>query len=266
MGRSLVLAVTLLACLAPVGTFAQEQRKTVTVEVYLPEGARLFIEDREMKSRGVMRRFVSPPLAPGKYVYTIKAIIPDPTGPRTVTHRVDVRPGDFESIDLRGPGERPIADVEYEPTPQKVVDVLLRMARVTDKDVLWDLGCGDGRIPVMAARQYGCKAVGFDIDPERVKDSRANARREGVERLVTIEQRDIFTLDLSEGPTVVTLYLLPRLNARLLPQLRKLPADARVISVAHRMADIKPDEHIVVDSELGAFDLYLWKAETLRAK
>ena len=85
-----------------------------------------------------------------------------------------------------------------------------------------------------------------------------------MERLVTIEQRDIFTLDLSHGPSVVTLYLLPNLNAKLLPQLRKLPPGARVISVAHRMADITPDEQIVVDTELGEFDVYLWKAETLR--
>ncbi len=114
------------------------------------------------------------------------------------------------------------------------------------------------------AKKYGCKARGFDIDPERVKDSLANVRKNGVERLVTIEQRDIFELDLSKGPTIVTLYLLPRLNAKLLPQLRKLPAGARVISIAHRMADIKPDEHIVVDTELGEFDVYLWKVETLR--
>jgi hypothetical protein len=89
-------------------------------------------------------------------------------------------------------------------------------------------------------------------------------RKHGVERLVTIEQRDIFKLDLSKGPTIVTLYLLPRLNAKLLPQLRKLPPGARVISIAHRMAGIKPDEHIVVDTELGEFNVYLWQAETLR--
>jgi uncharacterized protein (TIGR03000 family) len=264
MWRNWILAAGLLACLIPAGTFAQQYRKTVTVEVYLPEGARLFIEGQETRSKGPMRRFVSPPLPPGKYTYTIKAIIPGPNGPRTVTRRIDVRPGDFESIDLREPGKRPITDVEYEPTPQKVVDALLRLAKVTSKDVVWDLGCGDGRIPVTAAKEYACKACGFDIDPERVKDSLANVRKHGVERLVTIEQRDIFTLDLSKGPTIVTLYLLPRLNAKLLPQLRKLPPGARVISVAHRMADVKPDEQIVVDTELGEFDVYLWKAETLR--
>jgi uncharacterized protein (TIGR03000 family) len=262
--RNLLLGAGLFACLIPAGTIAQDKRMTVTVEVYVPEAARLFIEGQDTKSTGSMRRFVSPPLSPGKYIYTIKAIIPGPDGPRTVTSQIDVRPGDFESIDLREPGERPIADVEYEPTPQNVVDAVLRLAKVTGKDVVWDLGCGDGRIPVTAARQYACKATGFDIDPERIKDSLANVRKQGVEKLVTIEKRDIFTLDLSKGPTIVTLYLLPSLNAKLLPQLRKLPPGARVISIAHRMADIKPDEQIVVDTELGEFDVYLWKAETLR--
>ena len=125
MRRNGILAAGLLACLIPAGTVAQQDRKTVTVEVYLPEDARLFVEGHETKSTGPMRRFVSPPLPPGKYTYTIKAIIPGPNGPRTVTERIDVRPGDFESIDLREPGERPITDVEYEPTPQEVVDALL---------------------------------------------------------------------------------------------------------------------------------------------
>ncbi|HVA50481.1 MAG TPA: TIGR03000 domain-containing protein [Pirellulales bacterium] len=264
MWRNLILAVSTVTCVIPAGMSAQDYRQTVTVEVYLPPCARLLIEGQETKSKGPMRRFVSPPLPPGKYVYTIKAIVPDPNGPRTVTRRIDVRPGDFESIDLRAPGERPITDVEYEPTPQKVVDALLRLAKITRKDVVWDLGCGDGRIVATAAKDYGCRACGFDIDPQRVKESLANVRTHGVQRLVTIDERDIFTLDLSTGPTVVTLSLLPRLNAKLLPQLRKLPPGARVVSVGHRMADIKPDEQIAVDTQRGEFNVYLWKAETLR--
>ena len=264
MWRNLILVVALFACLIPAGTFAQDDRKTITVEVYWPEGARLFVEGQEMRASGPTRRFVSPPLPPGHYTYTVKAIIPGPNGSRTVARRIDVQPGDFESVDLREPGKRPIADVEYEPTPQEVVDALLRLAKVTSKDVVWDLGCGDGRIPVTAAKRYACKARGFEIEPERVKDSLANVRKQGVERLVTIEKRDIFTLDLSKEPTIVTLYLLPSLNMRLLPQLRKLPPGARVISVAHRMDDIKPDEQIVVDTELGSLNVSLWKAETLR--
>jgi uncharacterized protein (TIGR03000 family) len=247
-------------------TFAQEPGKTITIEIYQSPGTRLFIEDQEATFAGSMHRFVSPPLPPDKYIYTIRAILPGSGERETVTQRIDVRPGDFESIDLRPPGQRPIPDVEYEPTPQKVVDALLRLAKVKSNDVLWDLGCGDGRIPVTAAKEYGCKAWGFDIDPERVADSRASARKNHVENLVTIERRDIFTLDLSQGPTIVTLYLLPRLNVRLLPQLRKLPPGTRVVSVAHRLGDIEPDERIVVETELGDFDVYLWKAETLRGK
>ena len=115
MWRNLILAAALFVRLIPAGTFAQDYRKTVTLEIYLPDGAPLFIEGQDTKSTGPMRRFVSPPLLPGKYTYTIKAIIPGPNGPKTVTHRLDIRPGDFESIDLREPGKRPMTDVEYEP-------------------------------------------------------------------------------------------------------------------------------------------------------
>jgi uncharacterized protein (TIGR03000 family) len=169
MWRNRILAAGLFVCLVPTGTLAQQGRQRVTVEVYVPESARLFFEGQQTRSTGPKRRFVSPPLPPGKYTYTLKAVIPSRNGPRTVTRRIDVRPGDFESIDLREPGQRPIADVEYEPTPQKVVEALLRLAKVTSKDEVWDLGCGDGRIPVTAAKDYGCKAYGFDIDPQRAR-------------------------------------------------------------------------------------------------
>src|SRR5205823_15007216 len=148
MGSGIILATGLFAYLVPAGTLAQDQGKTVIVEVYLPADARLLIDGQETKSTGPMRRFESPPLPPGKYTYTLKAIIPTRDGPKVVTRRIDVRPGDFESVDLRPPGQRPLPDVEYEPTPQKVVDALLRLAKVTQDDVVWDLGCGDGRIVV----------------------------------------------------------------------------------------------------------------------
>src|SRR5438445_5763984 len=109
-------------------------------------------------------------------------------------------------------------DVIYVPTPQAVVDKMLQMAEVKKGDVVYDLGCGDGRIVVTAAKKYGCKAVGFDIDPDRVKEARENVRKAGVGDLVTIKQEDIFKQDLSKA-SVVTLYLLPELNVRLIPQL-----------------------------------------------
>src|SRR5262245_35998076 len=98
---------------------------------------------------------------------------------------------------------------------------MLEVAGVGEKDVVYDLGCGDGRILVEAARKYGARGVGIDIDPARVMEARENVKKNGVERLVRIEQGDLFKVDLSPA-TVVTLYLLPELNARLVPQLEKL--------------------------------------------
>src|SRR5262245_44607590 len=113
-------------------------------------------------------------------------------------------------------------DVRYVPTPQEVADKMLDVAKVTKKDILYALGCGDGRIVCTAASRYGCKAVGFDIDPARIRDSQKNKAREKpeVRKLITFKQADVFKLDLSEA-SVVTLYLLPALNVKLIPQLKK---------------------------------------------
>ena len=244
---------------------AQAPGKTVTLEVWVPENAKLFIEGKEMRATGAMRMFESPPLPAGKYTYTLKAVVPGPKGDQVTTRSVEVRPGDFEMVDLRTrpAGER-IPDCRFEPTPERAVAALLKLAKVNRDDVLWDLGSGDGRIPIAAAKQFGIKARGFDLDPKLVSAAQANAKRSGVADRVTFEKRDIFTLDLSNGPTIVTLYLLPRLNKKLLPQLQKLPAGARVISVVHRIGDIKPDQQVTVDTAEGEFTLYLWRAETLK--
>lgn len=138
-------------------------------------------------------------------------------------------------------------DVIYVPTPQAVVDRMLELAEVKAGDVVYDLGCGDGRIVVTAAKKYGVKAIGFDIDPQRVKEARENVRAAGVEHLVRIEQQDIFTLDLREA-SVVTLYLLPSLNVRLMPQLARLKPGSRIVSHNFDMRGAKPlaVEHVVV--------------------
>lgn len=125
------------------------------------------------------------------------------------------------------PERRP--DAIFVPTPQEVVEKMLELARVKKADVVYDLGCGDGRIVVTAAQKYGCRALGFDIDPNCVQEAKARARLARVDELVTIEHKDVFTLDLSQAD-VVTLYLGTRLNAKLLPQLQRLKAGARVIS------------------------------------
>ena len=135
------------------------------------------------------------------------------------------------------PAKKP--DVIYVPTPQAVVDKMLEMAEVKKGDIVYDLGCGDGRIVVTAAKKFGVKAMGVDIDPERVKESIANVKAAGVEHLVTIKQADIFTLDLSEA-SVVTLYLLPDLNVKLMPQLSKLKPGSRIVSHDFDMRGAKP--------------------------
>ena len=117
------------------------------------------------------------------------------------------------------PGQRP-PDVIYVPTPQLVVDEMLKIAAVKKGDVLYDLGSGDGRIPVTAAKRFGIRAVGIDIDPDRIKEARANAKKNGVEKLVSFRNEDLFKANFREA-TVVTLYLLPDLNVKLRPRLWK---------------------------------------------
>jgi SAM-dependent methyltransferase len=134
-------------------------------------------------------------------------------------------------------------DVIYVPTPQPVVDRMLEVAKVKKSDVVYDLGCGDGRIVVTAAKKYGARGVGYDIDPKRVAEAKENVKKAGVENLVTIEQKDIFTLDLSPA-SVVTLYLLPRLNVRLLPQLEKLKPGSRVVTHDFDIEGYKPEKRI----------------------
>jgi SAM-dependent methyltransferase len=139
-------------------------------------------------------------------------------------------------------------DVIYVPTPQPVVDKMLEMAKVTKKDVVYDLGCGDGRIPVTAAKRYGAKALGVDLDPDRIDEAMENVRTNKVGHLVTIEEGDVFELDLRPA-SVVTIYLLPELNVRLLPQLRKLKPGSRVVT------------HDFDIEGVEAVDWYTWKPE-----
>jgi SAM-dependent methyltransferase len=158
----------------------------------------------------------------------------------------------------QGRGTHKAPDVIYVPTPQEVVDQMLELAEVKQGDVLYDLGCGDGRIVVTAAKKYGVKAVGFDVDPKRIRESQENVRKNGVEDLVTIKQDDIFRQDLSQA-NVVTLYLLPSLNVRLMPQLAKLKPGSRIVSHSFDMKGAKPTKVEHVKTRLGGErTIYLW--------
>jgi outer membrane protein assembly factor BamB/precorrin-6B methylase 2 len=159
----------------------------------------------------------------------------------------------------RPAGEHRGIDAVFVPTPQDVVEKMLELAEVTKDDVVCDLGCGDGRIIVTAAKKYGSRGVGVDLDPDCVRLSRDAARREGVADRVEVAQKDIFTVDLSKT-TVVTLYLGRDVNRRLLPQLRQLPKGARVVSHIFDIEGCKPDKVVeFMSAEDGAkHTLYLW--------
>jgi SAM-dependent methyltransferase len=146
-------------------------------------------------------------------------------------------------------------DVIFVPTPEEVVDAMLKVANVTARDVVYDLGCGDGRIVIAAAKKYGARGVGIDIDPQRIAEATANARNEGVTDRVTFRQADLFTSDIGEA-TVVTLYLLPSLNLKLLPKLMKeLKPGTRVVSHAFDMGDEWPPEQTL---DVDGRKVYYW--------
>jgi SAM-dependent methyltransferase len=157
-------------------------------------------------------------------------------------------------------GQDPPNLAPYFSTPPEVVDRMLALAEVTRKDVVYDLGSGDGRIPIAAARTYGARGVGIDIDPARIEESRANARAAGVEHLVAFRLDDAMTADIREA-TVVTLYLLSSSNLKLRPRLQaQLRPGARVVSHAFSMGpDWPPDKVEQLQSAAGdTVTLYLW--------
>jgi SAM-dependent methyltransferase len=148
-------------------------------------------------------------------------------------------------------------DVPYVPTPDVVVQAMLKMAHVNKNDVLYDLGCGDGRIVITAARRFGIRAVGVDIDPERIQESKANAKKAGVEGRVAFVVKDLFNTQVGRA-SVVTLYLLPEINVKLRPKLlRELRPGTRVVSHDFDMADWEPDRTASVRSTRG-HTLYYW--------
>lgn len=152
--------------------------------------------------------------------------------------------------------------VPYVPTPQEVVDRMLAIAQVKKGDVVYDLGSGDGRIVITAAKKYGVKAVGFEIDPERVKESNENIKKAGVGHLVEIRQQDIRTVDLSRA-TVLTMYLLPEVNLMIRPNIwKQMKPGSRVVSHDFDMGDWKPlkVEHMK-DGSGWEHTIYFWRVE-----
>jgi cyclopropane fatty-acyl-phospholipid synthase-like methyltransferase len=153
---------------------------------------------------------------------------------------------------VREPKRAP--EVPYVPTKPEVVNTMLKLAAVTKDDVVYDLGCGDGRIVISAAKDFGARGVGIDINPERISEARMNARQSGVEDRVRFEENDLFDADIHEA-SVVTLYLLPAVNLRLRPKLLKeLKPGTRIVSHSFDMGDWKPEQEEKVDGQW----IYRW--------
>lgn len=146
-------------------------------------------------------------------------------------------------------------DVRYEPSSPEIVKRMLEMAELKNSDVLYDLGCGDGRIVVTAAKEFGARGVGIDIDPQRIAESEANARAAGVTKLVKFRNEDLFEAEFKEA-TVVTLYLWPWINLKLKPRLlAELKPGTRIVSHYHDMGDWPPEKEMEVEGHR----IYMWR-------
>lgn len=168
-----------------------------------------------------------------------------------------VRPSRRRSV-RSAPRRRPILEVGFVPTPPETVDEMLCLANIQPGDVLYDLGSGDGRIPITAAKRYGIRAVGLDLNPKLIARARRRARIEGVADRVRFVEADLFRADLRRA-SVVTLYLLPELNVRLRPKLlRELKPGARIVSHDFDMGDWEPDRKVRVNWKSLYRTVYLW--------
>jgi len=246
---------------------AASPQRPATIRVHLPlASAQLMVDDTATRQTGPDRVFVSPPLDPGtNHVYMLKAVW-QPNNYTTITRirKVSVKAGQEVEADLRQADDNQPDKIviRYVPTPTEVVEEMLKLAEVGKDDIVYDLGCGDGRIVVTAVEKFGAKrGVGVDLDPQRIQESKANALQHKVEGKVEFRQGDVLDITDLSNALVVTLYMSDDLNLRLRPILQKtLKPGARVVSHRFTMGDWKPLKTITVTDRDGEkYRLHLWK-------
>jgi uncharacterized protein (TIGR03000 family) len=266
---AMLLALSAVSFVRGQAPDTQDLKATVVLRVH-PD-AKVTVDGQVTKVKGTMRRFVSPPLERGKkYYYTIVAEwMPNTYETFTVTRTVHVEAGKTVEEDMSkadaNKGDKLF--IIYVPTPPEVVEAMLKLAKVGKDDVVYDLGCGDGRIVVAAVKEFNAKhAVGIDLKQERIEEAQANAKKAGVQERVEFRKADVLKLkDLSQA-TVVTLYLSDDLNKMLMPKLQEqLKPGARIVSHRFRMGDWKPEktervpiDHPIADEQL----IHLWTIKT----
>ncbi len=195
------------------------------------------------------------PLKTISHIVLLLSLIMIGGGPLTgFAQKADTTDSTTSVPSLEVPSETQESDVPYVPTPNAVVNRMLEMANVDSSDVVYDLGSGDGRIVIQAAKQYGARGVGIEIDPDLVKKARKNAREAGVSNLVEFRQTNLFEADISDA-TAVTLYLLPSVNKQLRPKLfKELKPGTPVVSHDFDMGQWEPEETMEMDGDT----IYRW--------
>jgi uncharacterized protein (TIGR03000 family) len=238
-------------------------KKSATIKVLIRGDARLAIDDFETRQTGPERRFETPPLPPGRtFSYTLTAVWKEDERPIKRMAVATVRAGKETTVDLRpGSKDASSSQIIYVPTPHKVVDKMLQMAKVTKDDVVFDLGCGDGRVVVTAAKKYGARGVGIDIDPQRIKEARDNVRKNKVEKLVEIRQGDALKVPDLGRATVVITYMLPEFMEKLRPVLEEhLKPGTRIVAHDYPVPrwEVEERANVPSPSRIYAHTLYRW--------
>jgi uncharacterized protein (TIGR03000 family) len=244
---------------------ATDDGKAITLKVLLPDADwELTVDGKDVKEKGAERRVKVPPLAKGQEYYVVRGLLePNNYTKRWRTRKVAPQAGATEvAVDLReeDPKNKDHIEVRYVPTPDAVVDRMCEMGKVGPNDIVYDLGCGDGRMVITAVKKFKAKrGVGVDIDPVRIKESKENAAKAGVNDKVEFRVGDVLKIkDLSDA-TVVLLYMGDDINLRLRPILRKtLKPGSRIVSHRFKMGNWKPDrtETLRVDDE--NYNVLLW--------
>ncbi len=240
--------------------------KSTTLRVLVPEDqeVKILINGKSVESKGAERTLTAPPLAKGKEVYEVTATWA--TNNYTEFFRskkVAPEPGKTITVDLRqaDPKNPDRIEIRYVPTPDDVVARMCKLAKVTKDDIVYDLGCGDGRIVIAAVKDFGAKrGVGVDLDPERIKESKENAEKSGVKGQLEFRVGDVLKIDDLSSATVVMLYMGDDVNLRLRPILQKtLRPGARIVSHRFGMGDWEPERKETFVAEDGdEYTLLLW--------